>query len=246
MENLIFGRNPVIEALKSGRELEKVLLQKGAEGSAKKIEAMTLERGIQLRLCDKSELDRICGGGSHQGVAAFGSSYKYYEIEDLLADAEAAGRQPLLVMLDGIEDPHNLGAILRTADCAGACGIIVPKRRSAGLSEIVAKSSAGAIEYVKTAKVANLAQTIDKLKEQGFWVAACDMDGSNYTATDLTGPLVLVVGGEGSGVSRIVREKCDFIVSIPMEGHVNSLNASNAAAILLYEIHRQRTLKAKK
>lgn len=243
MEQLIYGRNPVLEALKSGREIEKVLIQKGAVGSIKQIEAKARERRLVVQYVDKAALDRLCGAGSHQGVAASTSPYRYCEVEDLLAAAAADGRPPFLVLLDGVEDPHNLGAILRTANGSGAHGVVLPKRRSAGLTETVAKASAGAIEYVPVARTANLAQTIDKLKGAGLWVAACHMDGQLYHAADLSGPIALVIGGEGKGVSRLVLEKCDFVLSIPMEGAVTSLNASNAAAILMYEIHRQRAKK---
>ena len=252
MDNVIFGRNPVMEALKSGREIEKLLMLKNAEGSAKKIEGLARERRIPIQYVDKAALDRVSGGdggsdregaGSHQGVAAFTSANRYYEVEDLLSAAAEKGEAPFLILLDGIEDPHNLGAILRTADGAGAHGVIIPKRRAAGLTETVAKASAGAIEYVPTAKVANLAQTIDQLKAKGLWIAACDMDGTVYHKTDLTGPIAIVIGGEGQGIGRLIREKCDYIVSIPMAGKIGSLNASNAAAVLLYEINRQRSLK---
>jgi len=245
--NMIYGRNPVMEALKSGREIEKIMILKNAEGSVKKIEGMAKERKIPVQYVDKAALDRATAGeegvGSHQGVAAFTSSNRYYEVEDLLSAAAEKGEAPFLILLDGIEDPHNLGAILRTADGAGAHGVIIPKRRAAGLTDTVAKASAGAVEYVPVAKVTNLAQTIDNLKEKGLWIAACDMGGTLYHQADLTGPIALVIGSEGQGVSRLVREKCDYVISIPMRGRINSLNASNAAAVLLYEIDRQRCAK---
>ena len=242
--NVLYGRNPVLEALKGGRDIERIVLQRGLEGSAKVIEAKARERNLRVQYAEKSELDRLANGGAHQGVLAFASPYKYYELDDLLADAEAAKaeRDPLIVLLDGLEDPHNLGAILRTCDCVGATGVVIPKNRSVSLSEGAAKASAGAAEYVKVAKVTNLAAALETLKDRGFWTAACDMDGEPFTGADLTGPMAIVVGGEGKGVSRLMREKCDRIVSIPMRGHVNSLNASNAAAVLLYEIDRQRRL----
>ena len=171
------------------------------------------------------------------------SAYEYCGVEDLFCKARQKGEPPFFIILDGIEDPHNLGAILRSADGAGAHGVIIPKRRNAGLTETVAKSSAGAIEYVPVARVSNLAQTIDKLKEAGLWIGVCDMDGQTYWKADLTGPIAIVIGSEGKGVSRLVRERSDFVVSMPMEGRINSLNASNAAAILLYEINRQRKIK---
>ncbi len=248
MSNILFGRNPVMEALAVGREIEKILMQKGGEGSAKKIEAMARDRKIPIQYADKAALDRIAAetseGISHQGVAAYVSSYRYYEVEDLLERAEEKGEAPFLILLDGIEDPHNLGAIMRTAEGAGAHGVVIPKRRAVGLTDTVAKASAGAVEYVPVAKVSNLAQTIDRLKEKGVWVGACDMDGRTYHEMDLTGPIAIVIGGEGSGVGRLIRDKCDFILSIPMAGKISSLNASNAAAVLMYEIIRQRKGKA--
>ncbi|MGI6728574.1 MAG: 23S rRNA (guanosine(2251)-2'-O)-methyltransferase RlmB [Anaerovoracaceae bacterium] len=244
MNNIIYGRNTVIEALKSKREIEKLLLLKNGEGSIKKIEGMAKDRKIPIQYVDKTALDRVTdelkSDGSHQGVVAYTSAYKYKEVEDLLSIASNKKESPFLIILDGIEDPHNLGAILRTADGAGAHGVIIPKRRAVGLTDTVAKSSAGAIEYIPVAKVSNISQTIEQLKEAGLWIAACDMDGQTYYQTDLTGPIALVIGSEGKGISRLVREKCDFILSIPMEGRISSLNASNAAAVLVYEIHKQR------
>lgn len=218
--------------------MEKVLVQKQAEGAARKVEAQARARGIPVQYVDKVVLDRI--GAHHQGVAAQAAAWDYAELEDLLAAAEAKGEPPLLLLLDGIEDPHNLGAILRSADGAGAHGVVVPKRRAAGLTETVAKASAGAIEHVPVARVPNLSAAARDLKRMGFRIAVCDMDGETYDEADLTGPLVLAVGGEGQGVSRLVREAADLIVSIPMAGRIPSLNASNAAAVLLYEIRRQR------
>lgn len=238
MDTMIIGRNAVLEALQSGRTMEKVLVQKQAEGAVRKVEALARTRGIPVQYVDKVVLDRI--GVHHQGVAAQAAAWDYAEMEDLLAAAEAKGEPPLLVLLDGIEDPHNLGAILRSADGAGAHGVIVPKRRAVGLTETVAKASAGAIEHVPVARVPNLAAAARDLKRMGFRIAVCDMDGAPYDEADLTGPLVLAVGGEGQGVSRLLREAADQIVSIPMAGRIPSLNASNAAAVLLYEIRRQR------
>ena len=238
--NLIIGRNPVTEAIKSGRSIDKILMQKDAEGSAKKIASMARERGLVLQYVDKIALDKLCPGRPHQGVAAFAAAKSYAQLDDVLAAADAKGEDPLIVLLDGLEDPHNLGAVLRSCDGAGAHGVVIPARRAVGLTETVAKASAGAIEYVPVVKVTNLGQCIDKLKARGVWIAAVDMDGEAHTDAKLTGPLALVVGGEGKGVSRTVRSKADFVVSIPMKGRVNSLNASNAAAILLYEVVRQR------
>ena len=242
--NLIIGRNPVTEAIKSGRTIDKILMQKDGEGSVRKIAAMAREEGLQLQYVDKIVLDKLAPGRPHQGVAAFAAAHDYCDVEDILAAAEEKGEPPLIVLLDGLEDPHNLGAILRSADGAGAHGVIIPARRSVSLTETVAKASAGAIEYVPVAKVSNLAAAIDDLKAQGIWIAAVDMDGESYSSARLDGPLAIVIGSEGKGVSRLVKEKCDFVVSIPMKGRVNSLNASNAAAVILYEAERQRSAGA--
>ena len=240
--NLIIGRNPVTEAIKSGRSIDKILMQKDAEGSAKKIASMARENGLTLQYVDKIALDKLCPGRPHQGVAAYVAAKAYGDLDDIFDAAASRGEDPLIVLLDGLEDPHNLGAVLRSCDGAGAHGVVIPSRRAVGLTETVAKASAGAIEYVAVVKVTNLGQCVDKLKERGVWIAAVDMDGENYSDAKLTGPLALVIGGEGQGVSQTVRNKADYIVSIPMKGRVNSLNASNAAAILLYEVDRQRTL----
>ena len=241
--NLLIGRNPVMEAIKSGRTIDKILMQKDGEGSIKKIAAMARDEGLQIQYVDKIVLDKLAPGKAHQGIAAYAAAHDYADLEDILKAAEKKGEDPLLVLLDGLEDPHNLGAIMRSADGAGAHGVVIPARRSVSLTDTVAKASAGAIEYVPVAKVSNLAQTIDELKEKGIWIAAVDMDGESYHQAKLTGPLALVIGAEGAGVSRLIKEKCDFCVSIPMKGKVNSLNASNAAAIILYEAERQRSLE---
>ncbi len=238
--SIIIGRNPVLEALAAGRTIEKLIIGKGAEGSVKKILGIAKDRGITVTFAEKNTLDRIAGSGVHQGVAAYVSAHEYSELEDLFQAAMQSGEDPFFVILDGIEDPHNLGAVLRTADAAGAHGVIIPKRRSAGLTETVAKASAGAIEYVPVVKVTNIAQTIDTLKERGLWIAACDMGDNIYCKTNLKGPLAIVIGSEGFGIGKLIKEKCDFVVSIPMKGRITSLNASNAAAILLYEVRRQR------
>jgi 23S rRNA (guanosine2251-2'-O)-methyltransferase len=198
-------------------------------------------RGIQISFEDRRALDGLSGGASHQGVVAFVSDYSYADMGDMLKAAADRGEPPLIVVLDGIEDPHNLGAVIRTAECAGAHGVVIPKRRAAGLTDTVAKTSAGAIEHVPVARVGNLSRAIGELKEAGLWAAALDMGGQPYFGMDLTGGLALVVGGEGAGLGRLVRESCDFAVSIPMSGRIGSLNASNAAAVLLYEARRQRS-----
>lgn len=240
-QDMIFGRNPVMEALKSGRQIEKIIIAGNSpEGSAVKIEAVARERGIPVIKTEKSALDRLAKGASHQGVAADICPYDYKTLDDIMEKAEAAGEDPLVVILDNLEDPHNLGAIMRTAECAGAHGIIIPKRNSCGLTHTVAKTSAGAIEYMPCVRVTNIVRTIEELKEKGFWIAACDMGGKEYYRTDLGGKLAVVIGSEGAGISRLVRENCDFIVSMPMVGKITSLNASNAAAVILYEIRRQR------
>ncbi len=238
--NLIIGRNPVMEALKSGREIDKLVVGNGAEGSIIKIVGMAKDKGIPIMYSERNGLDRISEGRVHQGVAAYVSSYGYVEVEDILKVAEERGEEPFIVILDNLEDPHNLGAIMRTCETAGAHGIIIPKRRAVGITDVVVKASAGAVEYIPVAKVVNIAQTIESLKAKGIWVAACDMGEHMYYEQNLTGPMALVVGAEGEGISRLVREKCDYVVSIPMKGKITSLNASNAAAILIYEICRQR------
>lgn len=238
--NLLIGRNPVAEAMKAGRPIDKILFQKDVQGSARALISKAKDEGLQIQFVDKIVLDKLAPGRPHQGVAAYVAAHTYVGIEDILEAAKKKGEDPLIVILDGLEDPHNLGAILRSCDGAGAHGVIIPSRRSVSLTETVAKASAGAIEYVPVAKTGNLSQTIELLKKKGLWIASVDMDGENYSSANLSGPLAIIIGGEGSGVSRILREKSDYIVSIPMKGHVNSLNASNAAAIVLYEAARQR------
>lgn len=239
-ENLIIGRNPVMEALKSGREIDKLLILRDAEGSIRKLIGMAKDKNLYCQFVEKSALDRVSGGKGHQGVVAFASNFEYCDPGDILQKARQREEDPFIIILDGIEDPHNLGAIMRTADGAGAHGVIIPKRRAVGITEAVAKAAAGAVEYVSVAKVSNIAQTIDRLKEKGVWIGACDMDGTEYDRVDLKGSLALVIGAEGQGISRLVKEKCDFSISIPMSGKIASLNASNAAAILMFEVKRQR------
>ena len=238
-ENIIVGRNPVTEALRSGREIDKLMVS-SEEGSMKKILALAKERRIPVMKVEKSAIDRIAEGKVHQSVAAYVSAYAYAELEDIFRVAEERGEDPFIIILDNLEDPHNLGAIMRTAECAGSHGIIIPKRRACGLTEVVAKASAGAIEYMPCVKVTNIAQTIEELKERGIWVAACDMGGTEYYKADLKGKLAVVIGSEGFGISRLVKEKCDFVVSMPMVGRITSLNASNAAAVIIYEVRKQR------
>ena len=237
--NIIVGRNPVTEALKSGRDIDKLVVS-AEDGSMKKILALAKERRIPVMKVEKSAIDRIAEGKAHQGVAAYVSAYAYAELGDIFRIAEERGEDPFIIILDNLEDPHNLGAIMRTAECAGAHGIIIPKRRACGLTDVVAKASAGAIEYMPCVKVTNIAQAIEELKERGVWVAACDMGGQEYYKADLKGKLAVVIGSEGSGISRLVKEKCDFVVSMPMVGRITSLNASNAAAVIIYEVRKQR------
>ena len=241
--SLIIGRNPVTEALRAGRDIDKLMVGPGLEGSIKKIIGMAKEKRIPIIFTYKAALDRASGGGAHQGVIAYVSVYEYCEVKDILKAAREKGEDPFIIILDGLEDPHNLGAIMRTAEGAGAHGVIVPKRRSVGLTETVAKASAGAVEYVPVARVVNIARTIDELKREGLWIVACVMGEQMYYEADLTGAVAVVIGSEGFGISRLVREKCDFTVSMPMRGKITSLNASNAAAVLMYEVRRQRDIK---
>lgn len=237
--NIIIGRNPVMEALKNDREVDKLMIS-SREGSMIKILALAKEKSVPVIMVEKAALDRIAAGRPHQGVIAYISPYEYAEMEDIFALAESRGEEPFLIILDNLEDPHNLGAIMRTAECAGAHGIIIPRRHACGLTEVVAKASAGAIEYMPCVKVTNIAQTIDELKARGIWVAACDMGGEPYYEADLKGKVAVVIGSEGAGISKLVREKCDYVVSMPMVGKITSLNASNAAAIIIYEVRKQR------
>lgn len=236
----IAGRNPVLEVLKSQREIEKIYVLKGdLKGSIKKIIGIAKERNIVIQEVDKNKLDTLAKGVAHQGVVALISSYEYARLDDILDRAKEKDQPPFIVILDGIEDPHNLGAIIRTAECAGVHGIIIPKRRSAQVNETVYKASAGAVEHVLVAKVNNINNAIDELKDKGLWVYGADMDGSLYFNTSLKGAVALVIGNEGKGISRLTKEKCDGLVKIPMVGKISSLNASNAAAILMYEVVRQ-------
>lgn len=244
-EDIIEGRNPVMEALKSGREIDKILIASGTKGgSLIKIIAMAKDRGVQMQNVDRQKLNDMSESESHQGIIAMVAAYEYGDIYEIIEKVKSEGREPLILILDEIMDPHNLGSIMRTADAVGVDGIVIPKRRSVGLTSTVAKSSAGAMEYVPVAKVSNIAQTIDRLKEMGLWVAGADMDGADvHYSSNLTGSLALVIGSEGKGISRLVKEKCDFLVKLPMAGKISSLNASVAAAVLMYEVFRQRSTK---
>lgn len=240
-ENVIVGRNAVRELLSSDTPVDKILVS-GREGSVVALIAQAKERHIPIVDTDSSALDRLSGGENHQGIAAYVAEKEYSTVEDILATAEERGEMPLIVVCDGIEDPHNLGAVIRCAECAGAHGIIIPERRACGLTPAVSKASAGAILHMKIARVGNIAQTIEKLKENGVWTFAAEADGVDFYEADFHLPCAIVLGGEDSGVSRLVRERCDFTISIPMYGHVNSLNVSTAASVLLSRAARmQRT-----
>lgn len=240
-ENQLEGRNAVLEALRSGRDMEKLLVQKGnVEGTIKRIVAQAAEKGIVIQEVNRQKLDELSQTKNHQGVIAIVSAQNYAEVEDILAAAREKGEEPFLILLDGITDPHNLGAILRTAECAGAHGVIIPKRRSVGLNATVGKTSAGAIAYIPVARVTNLVKTMEQLKKEGLWFACADMGECDYFDANLKGPIGLVIGSEGEGVGRLVKENCDFTASIPMYGKISSLNASVAAALLMYEVVRQR------
>lgn len=240
-EDMVAGRNAVMEALKGSRSVNKLMIANGStEGSIKEIIAVAKEKGVNIQYWDRGKLDSIARGIRHQGVLAQVAPVQYAELEDILQVAKDRNEPPFIVLLDELEDPHNLGAILRTADAAGVHGVLIPKHRSCPLSATVAKTSAGAVEHVPVARVGNLVQTIKKLKQEGLWVAAADMDGKDYYDTDLTGPLLLIIGSEGQGVGRLVKEQCDFVVRIPMVGKINSLNASVAGSILMYEAMKQR------
>lgn len=235
--DLLIGRNAVTEALKSDREIDTLILMRNNNNPAlSRLASMAKEKGAVVKEVDSKKLDFMCGRANHQGVAAYVAAHEYASVEDIFAYAEEKGEAPFIVVCDEIEDPHNLGAIIRTAECAGVHGVIIPKRRSASLNFTVGKTSAGALEYMRVARVSNLASTIDELKEKGCWVYGADMDGTDYKKTDFSGAVVLVIGSEGKGIGKLIRQKCDAIVSLPMKGNINSLNASVAAGILMYEV----------
>jgi len=237
----IFGRNPVLELLKSNKSINKIIIAKGSQkGSIQEIVKLAKEKGIPFQEVDKNHLNKMFPWENHQGVAALISVADYMDWQDILVSAQEKNEEPLIIMLDEIEDPHNLGAILRTADAVGAHGVIIPKRRAVPLTEGVAKASAGAVEYVPVARVGNLAQTIDALKKEGCWIVGTSLQGQPLYEQNLKGPLVVVIGSEGKGLSRLTEEKCDFLVSIPMNGKINSLNVSVATGVVMYEILRQR------
>jgi 23S rRNA (guanosine2251-2'-O)-methyltransferase len=247
-EEYLAGKHPVLEAMKAGRSLNKIFWSNQAQRHLiQPIMEEAKARGIVVQQVDKRKLDQLVPDLQHQGVVAQAAAVSYAEVDDLLALAAERGEPPLIILLDEVEDPHNLGSVLRTADCTGVHGVIIPKRRSAGLTAVVAKTSAGAVEYVRVARVANLVQTMEKLKAAGLWIAGADAGAKDgFYETNLTGPLAIVIGNEGQGLSRLVRERCDFILSLPMFGKINSLNASVAAGVILYEVVRQRQQAQKK
>lgn len=237
---LIVGRNPVMEALKSGKALDTIYVNENAGGSIGAITRIARERGIVIKNVSDQKLTQMCGGASHQGIIASGACAEYVSVEDILANSKKKGTAPFIIICDEIEDPHNLGAIIRTAEAAGADGIIIPKRRSASLNATVFKTSAGAASWLPVARVANLGAAIDELKKNGIWIYGTDASGENYSDTSFTGPIGLVIGSEGFGMGRLIRDKCDFLVKLPMYGKITSLNASVAAGIFMYEAVRQR------
>jgi len=239
MENtdkLIYGRNAVTEAIRSEAGVEKIMLQKNIEGEGKKIYAIAKKAGIPVQTVPKFALDKECGGTAHQGVVAVVTEYQYSSLDEILAAAKAMEEPPFVLALDGIEDTGNLGAIVRSAECAGVHGILIPKHRSASVNATVMKTSAGAVSYMKVAKVPGIKTALDELKEKGLWIYGLDMEGDPYTDQKFDGGVCLVIGSEGLGMSRIVRESCDFLVSIPMKGRIGSLNVSAAAAVVLFEV----------
>lgn len=243
-EFTIEGRNAVLEAFRSGKTIDKLFLLDGCQdGPIKSILREAKKSDCIISFVKKERLDQMSETGKHQGAIAYAAAYEYAEVEDILNAAKEKDEDPFIIVLDGIEDPHNLGAMIRTANLCGAHGVIIPKRRAAGLTATVVKASAGALNYTPVAKVTNISQTIDELKKEGIWFVCADMDGEVMYNQNLTGPIGLVIGNEGEGVSRLVKEKCDFITSVPMKGNIDSLNASVAMGVLSYEIVRQRLLK---
>jgi len=238
----IIGKNPVFEAVQSERSINKVYIAEGLQkGSIQKLLALTKEKRIITQFVPRQKLDQMAEGQVHQGIIASVAAYDYEELDNMIERLKKKDQLPFLVILDEIEDPHNLGSILRTADVVGVDGIIIPKRRSVGLTSTVAKTSAGAIEHVPVARVTNIAQTLERLKEEGYWIIGTDASANqSFTEIDYNMAVGIVIGSEGKGISRLVREKCDFVTKLPMRGHVNSLNASVAAAIMMYEVYRQR------
>jgi 23S rRNA (guanosine2251-2'-O)-methyltransferase len=244
-QDAIFGRNPVMEAIKSGKEIEKIYVSKTAKGNISKIINLAKEAGIVVSTTDNETLSKLAGSQNHQGIVALSAVYQYFEVEDLLEYAEQKKEKPFLLILDEITDPHNLGAIIRSAEAFGVHGIIIPKRRAVGVNATVVKTSAGAVEHMKIAKVSNINNTIRNLKERGLWIVGTDVNGGkSFEEIDYDFPVALVIGNEGKGVSKLVLQNCDFVVKIPMKGKINSLNASVAASLLIYQVVSKRKDKA--
>ncbi|MDO4568015.1 MAG: 23S rRNA (guanosine(2251)-2'-O)-methyltransferase RlmB [Clostridia bacterium] len=248
LPNIVMGRNAVKEAIRSGRSIDKLLVSSDQDGSLREIIALARDANLIIKETPRSKLDELCmpfghGGrtGNHQGIVAFIPGAEYCDIRDILDRAAERGEKPFVVLLDGIEDPHNLGSIIRSAECAGAHGVIITKRRSASLTAAASKASAGAVDHMLVARVSNLSGAIDRLKDAGLWIAGADMSGKPAFELNMKGPLGLVIGSEGTGISRLVKERCDFLVGIPMRGAIESLNAAVAAAILMFEKQRQET-----
>ena len=243
-QNIIYGRNSVMEAVKSGREIDRLYVAHGVSGgSVSAIIAKCSQRGILIKEISPQKLDFYCSGGNHQGIAVMVAAKEYSTVDDILKTAEERNEKPFIIICDEIEDPHNLGAIIRSAEACGVHGIIIPKRRSASLNATVAKSASGALEYMNVARVTNMASTIDMLKEKGVWIFGADMDGKDYTSYDFDVPCALVIGNEGKGIGTLTAKKCDEIISLPMNGKINSLNASVAAGVLMYEVVRKRNIR---
>ena len=244
-EEILAGRNSVTEALRSGRSINKLLVQDGIKGgSVSEIIGLAKTASVVLEFCKAERLDKLADGLRHQGFVALAAPIRFHSLEEVLALAKEKDETPFLLLLDELQDPQNVGALIRTADAAGVHGVLLPKRRSCPLNAVVAKISAGAGVYVPVVQIGNITQTIEELKKLGFWIAGADMNGEDYYKSNLTGPMVIVVGAEGKGLGRLVKEKCDIIVSLPMQGGVSSLNASAAGAVLLYEVVRQRRVQA--
>ena len=240
-ECIVSGRNAVRELLMGERDVDKIYVSSGdREGSIKLLVAMAVEKKIPVVEVERTKLDAMCHGARHQGIVAMAAEHNYSSIDEIMEYAASHGEKPFVIILDGVEDPHNLGAIIRSAECLGAHGVIIPKRRAVGLTPTVAKAAAGATEYVKVARVTNISSAIDDLKSRGMWIYAADMGGDDYYKTDLTGSVGIVLGSEGYGISRLVKEKCDFKLSISLHGRVNSMNVSCAAAVIFAEVARQR------
>lgn len=241
MEDIIYGRNPITEAIQSGREINRLLFLEGSrDKNLQKLIDLAKSKKIMMQFVDRKQLDKLTQGENHQGALAYVSPYAYYEVEDILELARRKNQPPFLIICDEISDPHNLGSIIRTANAVGAHGVIIPKRRSASVNQTVVKTSCGAVEYVPVARVTNITQTIKQLKASGVWIVGTDMGAQTYYEANLTGAIAVVIGNEGDGISRLVKESCDFMISLPMLGEVSSLNAAVAGSVIMYEIVKQR------